>query len=69
MLLISIFLVVAPIAQDPQIEYLYASLFVLSGLLVYIPFVHYKVHFSGMGRVTIFFQLLLEVAPTKYVPD
>lgn len=68
-LFISVFLVVAPIAQDPQIEYLYASLFVLSGLVVYIPFVHCKMHLSIMDNVTIFFQLLLEVAPTKYVPD
>ncbi|KAG8178907.1 hypothetical protein JTE90_017604 [Oedothorax gibbosus] len=68
-LFISVYLVVAPIAQDPQIEYLYASLFVLSGLLVYVPFVHYKMSLNVMGKVTIFFQLLLEVAPTKYVPD
>ncbi|XP_054710188.1 b(0,+)-type amino acid transporter 1-like [Uloborus diversus] len=68
-LVISVFLVVAPIVENPQIEYLYASSFVLSGLLVYIPFVHYKLHLNIMGNITIFFQLLLEVAPTKYVPD
>ncbi|KFM76396.1 B(0,+)-type amino acid transporter 1, partial [Stegodyphus mimosarum] len=66
-LFVSMFLVVAPIAQDPQIEYLYASFFVLSGLLIYIPFVHYKIHLNIMGNITIFCQLLLEVAPTKYV--
>ncbi|XP_042907812.1 b(0,+)-type amino acid transporter 1 isoform X2 [Parasteatoda tepidariorum] len=68
-LLVSIYLVVAPIIEDPQIEYLYASVFILSGLFVYIPFVYYKLKLNIMGNITIFFQLLLEVAPTKYMPD
>lgn len=41
--LISIYLVIGPIIQNPQIEYLYATLYIVSGLLVYVPFVKYKV--------------------------
>lgn len=40
--LISIYLVVAPIVENPQIEYLYATLYILSGLLVYLIFVKWQ---------------------------
>ncbi|XP_067133337.1 b(0,+)-type amino acid transporter 1 isoform X3 [Centruroides vittatus] len=68
-LIISVYLVLAPIIQNPQIEYLYATLFIVSGLIFYIPFVYYKFQLKIMGRITLFFQLLLEVAPTQYMPD
>ena len=48
-LLISIFLVVAPIIEQPQIEYLYASLFILAGLIFYYPFVYLQKVLPGMG--------------------
>lgn len=38
-LVISIYLVVAPIIDTPRIEYLYALLFILGGLIFYVPFV------------------------------
>lgn len=38
-LIISIYLVVGPIIDKPQIEYLYAVLFILAGLVFYVPFV------------------------------
>lgn len=41
-LLMSVYLVVGPIIDDPAIEYLYALAFILVGPLMYIPFVHYK---------------------------
>ncbi|CAD7692837.1 unnamed protein product [Nyctereutes procyonoides] len=40
--LISVFLVVAPIISKPAWEYLYCVLFILSGLIFYFLFVHYK---------------------------
>ncbi|KPM07923.1 amino acid transporter-like protein 4 [Sarcoptes scabiei] len=40
--IISIYLVIGPIVQNPQIEYLYATLYIVSGLLFYVPFVKYK---------------------------
>ncbi|KAI1285240.1 amino acid transporter -like protein [Halotydeus destructor] len=47
--IISVYLVVAPIIEKPQIEYLYATLYILSGALVYVPFVVCKVRFGFIG--------------------
>ncbi|XP_057687800.1 b(0,+)-type amino acid transporter 1-like [Corythoichthys intestinalis] len=65
MVLISCYLVLAPIIDNPEIEYLYSSLFILSGLLLYYPFVHLKVKWARrfMRPITILLQILLEVVP------
>ncbi|KAG4076090.1 hypothetical protein HA402_011436 [Bradysia odoriphaga] len=63
-LIISIYLVVGPIIDKPQIEYLYAVIFILTGLIFYIPFVKYGMTPRFMEKVTLFLQLLLEVVPT-----
>lgn len=68
-LVISIYLVVGPIIDSPQIEYLYASLFILAGLIFYFPFVFFKKSVPGMGHLTTFFQLILQVVPTDTMPD
>lgn len=68
-LVISVYLVVGPIIDSPQIEYLYATLFIVAGLFFYFPFVHLKKALPGMGHMTTFFQLLLEVVPTDVMPD
>uniref|UniRef100_A0A1W7RB56 b(0,+)-type amino acid transporter 1 n=1 Tax=Hadrurus spadix TaxID=141984 RepID=A0A1W7RB56_9SCOR len=62
--IICIYLVMAPILQNPTIEYLYASLFIFSGLIVYIPFVHFKIQLRIMKKITETLQLVLTVAPT-----
>ncbi|KAK0132550.1 b(0,+)-type amino acid transporter 1 [Merluccius polli] len=62
-LMAAIFLVLAPIIDDPQIEYLYVTLFIFSGVLVYVPFIHYKLCPGLLTRLTLFLQLFLEVAP------
>uniref|UniRef100_A0A1B6DUD2 b(0,+)-type amino acid transporter 1 n=1 Tax=Clastoptera arizonana TaxID=38151 RepID=A0A1B6DUD2_9HEMI len=49
-LVISTYLVIAPIIDTPQIEYLYAALFIFGGLIFYIPFVHYGYNSSLMGK-------------------
>nr|CAD7455303.1 unnamed protein product [Timema tahoe] len=49
-LVISVYLIVAPIIDKPQIEYLYAAFFIVTGLLLYVPFVHYGVVPAFMGR-------------------
>ncbi|CAO1440859.1 unnamed protein product [Diamesa tonsa] len=64
-LVISAYLVVGPIIDKPQMEYLYAILFILFGGLLYIPFVHWRLHPRFMNKVTIFFQMLFEVVPTS----
>ncbi|XP_069698629.1 b(0,+)-type amino acid transporter 1 isoform X1 [Periplaneta americana] len=68
-LVISVYLIVAPIIDKPQIEYLYAALFIVAGLIFYIPFVHYAIVPSFMDSVTVFLQMLLEVAPTQSMFD
>ncbi|XP_033625641.1 b(0,+)-type amino acid transporter 1-like isoform X1 [Asterias rubens] len=65
-LIASVYLVIAPIIDEPALEYLFAFLFILAGLLFYVPFVHYKYEPPFMKHITVFLQLLLEVAPTSY---
>jgi hypothetical protein len=51
-LLVSIYLVVAPIIQDPRVEFFYAFLFSISGIVFYVPFVVYKKKLPVMGKLT-----------------
>ncbi|XP_062981554.1 b(0,+)-type amino acid transporter 1-like [Elgaria multicarinata webbii] len=64
-LMASIYLVLAPIIDQPQIEFLYVTLFILSGVIFYFPLVRYKYHPACLQRFTLHLQLLLEVAPTE----
>lgn len=66
MLIISIYLVVAPIVKDPEIGLLYAFLITIGGLIFYFPFVYFKWYPPYMDEITTFFQLVFEVGPTKY---
>ncbi|CAL4142536.1 unnamed protein product, partial [Meganyctiphanes norvegica] len=68
-LLVSVYLVIGPIIDDPQIEFLYASLFILAGLFFYFPFVHFKKTVPGMDKVTTLIQDILGVVPTEVMPD
>ncbi|KAJ0008788.1 hypothetical protein NQD34_016203 [Periophthalmus magnuspinnatus] len=61
----SIFLVLVPILDNPQIEYLYVVLFLLSGILIYIPFIHYKVCPGLSTKLTVLLQLFLQVEPAE----
>ena len=49
-MVISGYLVVAPIIEKPQIEYLYAVFFILAGLIFYVPFVHWGYTPGFMGK-------------------
>ncbi|XP_060789147.1 b(0,+)-type amino acid transporter 1-like [Neoarius graeffei] len=62
-LLMAVFLVLAPIIDNPQLEYLYVTLFILSGALIYIPFIHFKLCPGLLDKLTVILQLFLEVAP------
>ncbi|XP_027027813.1 b(0,+)-type amino acid transporter 1-like isoform X7 [Tachysurus fulvidraco] len=64
-LLASVFLVLAPIVDNPQLEYLYVTLFILSGALIYIPLIHFKLCPHLLDKLTVFLQLILEVAPAE----
>ncbi|KAI9553472.1 hypothetical protein GHT06_021382 [Daphnia sinensis] len=63
-MVVSAILVVAPIVAAPQVQYFYVLLFILAGLIFYVPFVYYKKRVPGMDSFTIWTQKLLLVAPT-----
>ncbi|XP_044516293.1 b(0,+)-type amino acid transporter 1-like [Gracilinanus agilis] len=63
-LLASIYLILAPIIDQPQMEFLYVFLFVLSGFLVYFPLVYFQYQPQLLKVATAQLQLFLEVAPT-----
>nr|XP_046269150.1 b(0,+)-type amino acid transporter 1-like isoform X1 [Scatophagus argus] len=64
-LIVAIALVLAPIIDNPQIEYLYVAIFILSGAIIYVPFIHYKLFPGVLTKLTVFLQLFLEVAPAE----
>ncbi|XP_002915050.1 b(0,+)-type amino acid transporter 1 [Ailuropoda melanoleuca] len=64
MLLASLYLVLAPIIDHPQIEFLYIFLFLLSGIPVYFLLVYIQCQPKWLQMATLYLQLLLEVAPT-----
>ena len=45
-----VYLVIGPIIDEPKIEFLYAGIFVISGLILYFPFVHFKLKIPGTGE-------------------
>lgn len=63
-LLVSIFLVVTPIISEPDVKYLSAIGFILTGVAVYIPFVYMKKRPKIMNKLTHLIQLFFMVAPT-----
>ncbi|XP_076788337.1 B(0,+)-type amino acid transporter 1 isoform X1 [Arvicanthis niloticus] len=70
-ILISVFLVLAPIISEPAWEYLYCVLFILSGLIFYFLFVYYKFGWAQrISRpVTKHLQMLMEVVPPEKDPE
>ncbi|XP_051830046.1 b(0,+)-type amino acid transporter 1-like [Antechinus flavipes] len=63
-LLAAIYLVLAPIIDQPQMEFLYVFLFVLSGIVVYFTIIYFQYQPRFLQVITVQLQLLLEVAPT-----
>lgn len=45
----SVFLVLVPLITNPQIGYFFVLLFILFGYVLYVPFVHFKLKFPGIG--------------------
>jgi len=66
-LIISIYLVIGPIIDDPKVEYLYATIFIFAGFLFYIPFVHYKYVMPGMGKLVVAMTTLSSAQLTRSV--
>uniref|UniRef100_A0A3Q4GGU0 Solute carrier family 7 member 9 n=1 Tax=Neolamprologus brichardi TaxID=32507 RepID=A0A3Q4GGU0_NEOBR len=67
MVLVSCYLVLAPIIDKPELEYLYCTIFIFSGLILYYPFVYRKVNWGRqiMRPITMHLQLLMDVAPPE----
>ncbi|XP_036399957.1 b(0,+)-type amino acid transporter 1 [Megalops cyprinoides] len=67
--LVSCYLVLAPIIDKPELEYLYCTIFILSGMVFYFPFVHCKLSWTRkiMRPITMHLQLLMEVVPPEKV--
>ncbi|XP_048259950.1 b(0,+)-type amino acid transporter 1-like [Haliotis rufescens] len=63
-LIVSVFLVLTPIIDYPRIEFLYAVVFCVGGLVFYIPFVHYKLKPRFLDTFEMYLQLFLEVVPS-----
>lgn len=67
--LASMFLVIVPIVTDPQIEFLFAAVFIVAGFIFYVPFVVCKIRFRCTEQVTTFFQLYLQTMKPKEFAD
>ncbi|XP_034044228.1 b(0,+)-type amino acid transporter 1 [Thalassophryne amazonica] len=67
MVVMSFYLVVAPIIDKPELEYLYCTIFIFSGLALYYPFVYHKINWVAklMRPITMHLQLLMEVVPPE----
>ncbi|RUS92171.1 hypothetical protein EGW08_000024 [Elysia chlorotica] len=69
MVLISVYLVIAPIINEPSMGYLYATIFTVGSVLIYFPFVKYKLKFPFTDEITTYIQLVLEVVPATKFTD
>lgn len=63
-LVISMYLVVAPIIDSPRIEYLYALLFIFAGLIFYVPFVKLGMTPRFMSK---FYELIEKMFEVKFI--
>lgn len=52
-LLMSFGLVIGPIISNPQLEQLYVLVFIVAGIIFYVPFIYYKKVLPGMGNYTV----------------
>ncbi|BFZ13109.1 hypothetical protein BsWGS_16148 [Bradybaena similaris] len=68
MVIIAIYLVIAPIVNKPEIQYLYVIVFLVAGALVYFPFVHFKLKLPYFDSFTMWVQLIFEAVPcSKFI--
>ena len=68
-LLVCSLMFVAPFITDPKVEFFYGLGFILSGFIVYIPFVYLERKTPGFDKVTSFAQLMLQICPTVLDAD
>ncbi|CAL1530270.1 unnamed protein product [Lymnaea stagnalis] len=64
MLLVNLYLFVAPLVISPELEYAYVVAAVLgSSVLLYIPFIHFNLSLPYTDHLVAWFQLLFQVCP------
>jgi len=63
--LCAILLIFTPLMVKPEIQYLYATIFIFSGSLFYLPFVYYGYKFNCFDSFYKFLQKLMYVAPSN----
>ncbi|XP_045194603.2 b(0,+)-type amino acid transporter 1-like [Mercenaria mercenaria] len=63
-LIIGLYLTISPIIQTGRITFFYAIMFMLSGVIVYFPFIYYNMHINGKDRIYKALQKLLQIVPT-----
>ncbi|XP_040848845.1 solute carrier family 7 member 13-like [Ochotona curzoniae] len=68
-LAMSLFLVLTPIIKSATMSHIYVLLFILSGLVFYLPFGHFNLDCTYFNNITCFLQLLLNVAPADDIND
>lgn len=59
-LIISVYLVIGPIIDNPQIEYLYALSFIFAGLVFYVPFVKFGMTPRFMSEYSVWVHLIFK---------
>ena len=52
-LIASVYLVVTPVIDKPALEYLFAVLFIMAGLFLYVPFVYFKLELPFMSKICV----------------
>uniref|UniRef100_A0A8C6I6L6 Solute carrier family 7, (cationic amino acid transporter, y+ system) member 13 n=1 Tax=Mus spicilegus TaxID=10103 RepID=A0A8C6I6L6_MUSSI len=62
---ITLSLVLIPLVKSPKLHYIYVFLFLLSGLVFYVPLIHFKVKFVWFQKLTCYLQLLFNIC----IPD
>ncbi|XP_048214395.1 LOW QUALITY PROTEIN: solute carrier family 7 member 13 [Perognathus longimembris pacificus] len=58
-------LVLIPLIKSPKMHYIYVTLFIFSGLLLYIPFTRFKLKLVWVEKLTCYLQLLFNIC----IPD
>nr|XP_026696296.1 b(0,+)-type amino acid transporter 1-like [Ciona intestinalis] len=66
MVVIALYLIIAPLIDSPDILILYAAIFIMIAPFVFYICVHKKIHLPGLDRLTVLLQQFLEVAPTDW---
>ncbi|XP_039270347.1 b(0,+)-type amino acid transporter 1-like isoform X2 [Styela clava] len=62
----ALYLVIAPIVDSPNWIYLYAVIFIISGLIPYFALIHKGYKIPGIDTVTMYGQLIFNAAPTDW---